>query len=399
LWMSGNGVMDTVSINEAWLKHKTRVLLPAVITVGKQYVARGQGLLADNDQEATKGILIDWNTGKAVSWGLYWAMLDREQFYGTTSSMPGMPSYAPLPSWASSQPTTDGQDNYNLYYLDWALAKEWNLGVNWLQSGFNEEQGWSASLCGKLYGLDFYGEYAQLTQWPTGKDWYDQIDNDIVDPGEVELSESDTAWMAGLKWTSPAFVLTGEYGEVDPGYAFSVPGGGWTPYHWLMGMGWSGQVGYLNLPLSALNPNAAVDPHDINWIDRPLFLDPTNIARGWHVNVTFPKLLGSRTPLSISYMDGDAYEPRYLTYLQLGGAGNPYGIPEPSKWTDADSVWVVKLSRQLSECVSANLLYGRREVENVMSRQMVPVDMDGATLIYAENDPIQVIRAELCVMF
>jgi len=155
---------------------------------------------------------------------------------------------------------------------------------------------------------------------------------------------------------------------------------------------------YLNLPLSALHPNAEVDPHDINWIDRPLFLDPTNIAKGWHVNVTFPKLLGEKTPVSVSYMDGEAYEPRYLSWLSQGGPNS--GIPEPGKWTDADSVWVVKVSRQLSECVSANLLYGRRQTENVMSRQTVPVDYGTQEEpLYADNAPIQVLRAEVCVSF
>jgi len=387
LFFSGNGVMDTVSVDEAWLMHSTRILAPADLILGKQYVSRGQGLLADNDQEAVKAVRVDWNSGDALSWGAFWGMLDREQFWGRTAGLAGLPALTPVGS-GLADPETSGQDNYNLYYLDWALSDTWCLGANWLDSGLNQEKGWSASLDGKLYGLDFYGEYAQLADWPTGEE---------TAPTGLDLDESDNAWMAGLRWSGDAVCVTGEYGLVDAGYAFAFTGGGWSALHPLVGsMGM--YTDYFNLPLSALHPNAEVDPHDINWIDRPLFLDPTNIAKGWHVNVTSPKLLGPNTPVSVSYMDGDGYEPRYLSWLSMGGPVS--GIPEPDKWTDADSVWVVKVSRQLSDSVSANLLYGRREVDNIMSPQNVPVPLVGAQVpYYAEDDPIQVIRAEVCVAF
>ena len=386
LFVSGNGVMDTVSVDEAWLRQDTRILAPAEVTVGKQYFSRGEGLLADNDQEALKSLRIDWNPGDSISWGALWGMLDREMFYGGATGAAGLP--AEFPNQATwTDPTTSGQDNYNLYYLDWMLSDDWCVGANWLESGFNQEQGWSASLMGELYGLDFYGEYAQLMEWPDGED---------TSPTGLELDESDNAWMGGLRWSTPAVCVTGEYGEIDAGYALALSGGGWSVLHPLVGsLGM--YTDYLNLPLSALHPNAAVDPHDINWIDRPLFLDPTNIARGWHVNVTFPKLLGERTPVSVSYMDGDGYEPRYLNWLSEGGPVS--GIPEPDKWRDADSVWVVEVSHQVSDSVCANLLYGRREVDNIMSPQTVPIDIVGETSVFVENDPIQVIRGEVIVAF
>jgi hypothetical protein len=383
LVFSGNGVMDTVAVDEAWLMHSTTVLLPADLTIGKQYFARGQGLLADNDQESIKAVRADWDTGGSVSWGVVLGMLDREQFWGRTAGSVGLPALAPAVV-GQVDPMTSGQDNYHLYYLDWAIGGDWALGANWLDSGLNQEQGWSASLDGELYGLDFYGEYAQLKDWPNGED---------VSQTGLELSESDNAWMAGLRWSNPAVCVTGEYGVVDAGYAFALTGGGWSAIHPLIGsMGM--YTDYFNLPLSALHPNASVDPHDINWIDRPLFLDPTNIAKGWHVNVTFPKLLGPNTPVSVSYMNGDAYEPRHLYWLSQGGPAS--GIPEPDEWRDADSIWTVKVSRQLSESVSANILYGRREVENVMSPQDVLI---GGTNAYAENEAIQVLRGEVCVAF
>jgi len=389
LIFSGNGVMDTVSVDEAWLMHSARILVPADLIVGKQYVSRGQGLLADNDQEAVKALRVDWNTGDSISWGAFWGMLDREQFWGRTAGASGLPALTPVGS-GLVDPQTSGQDNYDLYYLDWAISNSWTLGANWLNSGLNDERGWSASLDGRLYGLDFYGEYAQLKDWPTGQD---------TTASGLELDESDNAWMTGLRWTTDAVCVTGEYGMVDAGYAYAMTGGGWSVLSPLVFSSAMYNVDYFNLPFSALHPNAEVDPHDINWIDRPLFLDPTNIAKGWHVNVTFPKLLGPDTPVSVSYMDGDGYEPRYLSWLDMGGPAS--GIPEPDKWTDADSVWVVKVSRQLSEAVSANLLYGRREVDNIMSPQTVPVPLPvGVTgTYYAEDDPIQVLRAEVCVGF
>ncbi|MBE9566289.1 MAG: S-layer homology domain-containing protein [Proteobacteria bacterium] len=386
--LTGNGVMDTVTIDQAYFLYRTNVFVPAELTVGKQYFSRGLGLLADNSQDAIKAFRIDWNTGDSVSWGALWGAIS---FY--------TPMTFGLPQLAGSVPReASGQDNYNLYYLDWMVTDTWCLGANWLDSGFNREQGWSANLMGDLYGLDFYGEYAQLTSWPTGDDFADLNANGIQDTEEVSLDESDTAWMVGLRWTSEPVCITGEYGEVDAGYAFSVPGGGWSAIPSLRGVSLLpvSDDFTLNLPLSALHPNAEVDPHDINWIDRSLFLDATNIARGWHVNVTFPDLLGDDTPVSVSYRDGDAYSGRYLSWLYFGGTSS--GIAEPSKWTDADPIWVVKVSRQLNESVSANLLYGRREVDNVMSTQQVPASAVGPTA-YAENDPIQVIRGEICVAF
>ena len=96
-------------------------------------------------------------------------------------------------------------------------------------------------------------------------------------------------------------------------------------------------------------------------------------------------------------MSGDGYDPAYLGWLVAGGSNS--GVVEPDKWRDADPLWVVKLSRQFSENVSANLVYGRREVDNVMSPQTVPITNIDDVDLYAENDPIQVIRAEVCVAF
>lgn len=376
VYMTGNGLVDNVVVDQAWVKWKTKFIVPAKVVVGKQYFSRGEGLLADNNQEAIKAFKINWMAGD-FSWGALWGMLDREQFYGMSTS-----------GLVFDLSETDGQDNYNLYSIDWALSDNWCVGGTWLHSGFNEEQGWSADLTGKIWGLDFYGEYAQLMDWPTGEDFFDLNGDGVEGAGEVPLDDSDTAWLAGLKWDSSAFCITGEYGEVDAGYALAVPGSGWAHHPGLVDtMGMYGGFGGFNLPLSVLHPNASVDPHDINWIDRPLFLDPTNVARGWHVKVTFPTLLGEGAPLSIDYADGDGYTPEFLEWLALGGSNS--GLAEPDEWRDADAYWTVKLSKQFTESVSANVLYSRREVDNILAVGDYP----------GEDDAIQVVRAEVCVAF
>lgn len=378
---SGNGIMDAVKIDQAWLQYAGRFIAPVNVTVGKQYEKRGMGLLFDNDQEAVKGLRADFGKG-ALRFGTFLGMLDEEQFLGRTFSAPdGVDPNTGEPF------VVDGQDNINLLYLDWGFHRDWDLGFNWLGSGFAKEQGWSASLTGSFHSLGLYGEYSKLTKWGNGKDWDDFNDNGIKDPFETPLDDSDTAWMAGLKWGNKWIELCGEYGEVDAGYALSIPFAGWDAAF---------GPGLFNLPLSALHPRAEIDPHDINWIDRPLFLDPTNIAKGWHVQATFPTLLGAKTPVTVSYAAGDAYNPDYLSWLYDGGSNSD--LSAPTKWRDADAVWWIRLSRQLSDAVSTNLVYGRREVDNVMSPQIIPVTV-GEGEVFATDDPLQVIRAEVVVQF
>ncbi len=388
----GNGLMDTVQVNQAWLKYHTNFIAPLDLTVGKQYFCRGEGLLVDNDQEPIKALKLDWTAG-AFSWGAIWGMLDREEFFGRTAGSIGLPKLVNGGAMYFAEPETNGQDNYNIYTADWRFTKNWKLSGTYLQSGFNDEKGWSADLAGKALGLDWYGEYGQLLKWPTGKDFADFNGDGIEDANEAPLSDSDKAWLGGLKWGNNFVNITGEYGQVDAGYALAISGGGWSALNPLTATAGL-YTDIFNLPLSALHPNAEIDPHDINWVDRPLFLDPTNIARGWHVGLTFPTLLGANTPLSVSYATGDGYDPDYIAWLLSGGSNSD--VSAPSKWRDADPVWIVKVSRQFNPNVSANLIYGRREVDNIVSPQTVEVPGTGA---FAENDPIQVIRAEVCVAF
>jgi hypothetical protein len=145
----------------------------------------------------------------------------------------------------------------------------------------------------------------------------------------------------------------------------------------------------LNLPLSLMHPIEEFNPHSINWLDRPLFLDATNVAKGWEVTATLKRLFGEKTPLSFRYYTGEAYNEEYLGWLFNDGGSD---MSKPEKWRDADPVWSVKLSHQFTDAVSANLVYGQREVDNVMSPNNV-------TQGEVQDDPIKVLRLELCVAF
>lgn len=392
---SGNGIMDTVQIDEAYMKQGLRFMTPMMLTVGKQYLHRGVGLLFDNSQESIMALRADFGSGN-VRVGTLLGMLNADSFLGRTGPIPigedqfgnaiGMYGVGAEAIVSGSRMYEAlGQDNYNLFYVDLGFIPGWTIGGNWLQSGFNQEQGWSASLTGCVFGLGLYGEFATLTQWPNGTDFADLNYNGVKDPDEGNLSNSDAAWLAGLTWQNSWLELTGEYGQVDAGYAFAPAFGGWDP---------SSGAGFFNLPLSALHPRAEIDPYDINWVDRPLFLDPTNIAKGWHGVLNFPTLLGEGNSLKVSWASGDAYTPEFLGWLFTGATGS-----QPRKWRNADSVWTVSFSRRMSDVMTASILYGRRNADNVMSPQLVPVEVRDDQDIFATDDPIQVIRAEVAVQF
>jgi hypothetical protein len=115
-------------------------------------------------------------------------------------------------------------------------------------------------------------------------------------------------------------------------------------------------------------------------------------------------LLGKDTGLSVSYASGKAFNPEYLSWIALNSMTVPgFGIPKPGKWVDADTVWTVQLSHQLSTNVAARLLYGRRNADKYLSMQQVPVitTSTGGVIVdhFAINDAIQVLRAELSVGF
>jgi hypothetical protein len=370
--------MDNVRIDQAWAKFPTTWILPTDWTVGKQYCGVGQGLLFNNNQFALKSVKAMSRLGGNMTLTTLMGQLDREAF---TSQTAGPVSSADGDTW--------GQDTYLVGRLSLPLMG-FDVGANWLQTGYADEQGWSVDATGSVFGRPVAVEYATMLRSVGG-----------IKEGDWSKSENmgvddNTALVASVGLIDNAsFALSGKYGVVEPLYAFSVSDSssavaGYSPL--ILGNP------IYNLPLSLLHPYAETSAHDINWVDRPLFLDATNVARGWEVNLTLKRLLGSNMPLSIRYYDGDAYCDDYVGWLVMGGEGNafnPYADADgcaPAKWRDADAALVVSLTKPLCEGIDLTLLYGRREVKNVMRPN--PYDDDDYLA-----DPIQVVRGELSVAF
>jgi hypothetical protein len=260
-----------------------------------------------------------------------------------------------------------GQDGYHAWRLEVPFGGYTTVGLNWLGSGAASENGWSADLAGRLLGFNYSLEYATLRDNAAG----------------VDLASEDTAYVASVDLIDSASVkVNAKYGRVEECYALchdaaGVWGSGWSRLPLLWGNLFGVDTGIWNLPMSALHPYASVAEDYIDWIDRPLFLNPQNVAKGYELMVELPHLLGSNSPLTVRYYDGDAYNPRYLD-----------GTPGAAKWRDADRVWTVSMTRNIAPNVDWTLLYGRREVKNVL--QPDPL---------GPQDDLQVLRTEVMIRF
>jgi len=375
-----DGLMDTVRVDEAWMKYSSKWIRPWTITAGKLYWGTGCGLLVNNSQFPTKSAKLDIALtgdapGDGITYSFIGGMLDRQAFLGGYTSGTDEPANPP------NGYEMNGSDNYAVSNLTIPIGS-WKFGGTYLGTGFGTERGWSADVSGKAFGLDFWGEYAKLLQVPSGES---ETDADIP----VDLSDENTAWLAGVGYNSKSLAIKGQYGIVEPLYAISDVGDGWDPTG-IAALFQQGGGGYYNLPLSLLHPVEEFNPHYINWLDRPLFLDATNIAKGWDVGVTLKKLFGEKTPINFHYADGKAYTKEFLGWLFNDGGLN---MDKPSKWRDADKIWSVGITHMFSDAFSANLTYGQRETKNVMSPN------NTTWFRAADDDPIKVLRLDLSVAF
>lgn len=348
IWYS-DGLMATMRFDEAHATFKTSALVPLTATVGRQYFKCGMGLLVDNNQHSFNAAKVVW--GEPTGWNLTGiaGLFEREAFDGQGADLFG----------------TMGQDGYDAWRLAVPFGGYTTLAVNWLGSGFASETGFSADIAGRIFGFDYSVEYAKLADNAAG----------------LDIQDDDTAYVASVDLVDSASVkLNAKYGLVEPYYALCVDpatgtlGGGWSRVPVIIGPALGLDTAIWNLPLSALHPYASVAADYVDWVDRPLFLSPSNVAKGWEIMVELPNLLGSNSPLTVRYYDGKAYNPGWID-----------GIPGAPKWRDADRVWTVSLTRNIAENVDWTLLYGRREVENVLSP--------------GSADPLQVLRSEVMVRF
>jgi hypothetical protein len=379
-----NGIMDVVKVDEAFLKFDTQFIRPVTVTAGKLYGGFGQGLLFNNSQYPMKAgrldIALTGAPGDGITYTLFSGLIDLEGLNGQSAGFPQDPNndYFDAGEWG-------GPDGVTVQHLAIPLGRTLSIGGTYLGTGFGDERGWSADISARVFGLDFWGEWAKLTNWACGCD-----ETPADDPVKISKDRNNTAWVAGLGLDKPSWNLRAQYGEVGPTYAFTEWG-----FNPMAQDFYYGEGGYLGVPFSLLHPNEEFDPHYINWLDRPLFLDPTNVAKGWEVAGTFKSLFGEKTPLSFRYYDGKAYKEEYLGWLfNDGGSYNS----KPAKWRDADAVWAVTIGHQFSPDVTANLTYAQRNVDNVMSPNLVEPDQD---FFYSDiqDDPIKVVRLDLNVAF
>jgi len=387
-----DGIMDTVKVDEAYMKYGGDFIRPFSVTAGKLYWGFGRGLLANNSQFPTKSVRLDVGLtgvpGDGITYSAVLAALDREAFGGYMANLPQLPD----PFSASGR--THGQDFYMIQNVAIPIGRTITVGGTYLGTGFQSERGWSVDATARLFGIDLWGEFAKLTNFPDGS---------RVTFADVKNTkdQDNQAWVVGAGWRRGDFNLGAQYGVIEPLYAFTDVGRGWDPTGLgavLSGGGTPGLEtdplvslgnGYLNLPLSLMHPLEEFNPHFINWLDRPLFLDPTNVAKGWEVSGGFSRLLGEKTPISFRYYTGKAYKEEYLGWLfNDGGAVNS----KPSKWRDADPVWSVTIGHHFSDTLTANLTYGQRNVDNVMSSNPNPE-------VNVQDDKIKLLRLDMNIAF
>jgi hypothetical protein len=274
---------DSVQLWDWYATMSTGILGKDIsLTAGRHSNAIAQGLLVDTSRNPLLGLSADTGFG-AVNVGVNFSLIDRV----------GNP--------LTIDPASV-QDSMAYVYAGFS-AFNWNFVGTWLQSGFAEQRGWGIATDGSLFGIHTFGEYATLTRTATG-----------IDP----TSANDSGWMVGADLINnwKGFSLTGRYGAIDAGF---------------------------NPVFSALYPYAAVNAYDINWIDRPLFLDPNNVTQGWEADM--------RLALSKSWT---------LSSRVYGGNFQAVGAAK----VDADTVWTIMLKKQLANGVAASVLYGQREVTN-----------------------------------
>jgi hypothetical protein len=169
-----------------------------------------------------------------------------------------------------------------------------DLSATYMATGMMEQKGWSADVGLKLLSREVKASYAELTENAAG----------------ASLNNNNSVWIVNVPnlIDSGALSVGASYGEVEAAYAANGTSVLTTPY--LL--------------------NAAE-----NAFDRPVFLNPANVAKGWEVKAQV-KLLS--VPLKVRYYDGDNL------------AGN-----------SANSVTTVSLTKKLSKVADLELLYGIQE--------------------------------------
>ena len=198
-------------------------------------------------------------------------------------------------------PGTDilANDAIAFTHLGWQTDNFSIIG-EYLLTGLNSQRGWGVGATAKIFGVDLFGEYAKLDRTFSGQD-------------------TDAAgWVVGANllkdWNN--FDLTARYGQLDHGF---------NPFY------------------SELYPYAAVNAFDTDSIDRPLFLNPENVAQGQEITA--------------NYRISDTWNISGRVYW-----GNPLGFAYLDE-EHADAVYGATLTKKLGPGATASLSYFERQLD------------------------------------
>jgi hypothetical protein len=167
-----------------------------------------------------------------------------------------------------------------------------DLGATYLATGVQDQKGWSVDAQIDILNRTVNAEYAEVTESLTGAD----------------VSDDNTAWVVSV----PDIVKSGSL-SIGAGY-------GELKDHFFPAQ-------------TVLSPYLLIP--ELDPFDRPLFLAPWNVAKGWEVNAQIS--LGS-VPIKVRYYDGD----------NLAG-------------DEANAVTTVGLTKKISKAADLELMYGVME--------------------------------------
>jgi len=280
---------ETIWLDEAVLVANSRFLTPATWTFGRQFQSYGMGLLVNNERMSQQGVRLQLNDVMNSNVNL-------DTFFGGVAGWLSQPASIGDPYNFA----TDLSGRSDLYFSARASYSRpsWALGVNYLQSGVDDEQGWSADLAAQVWNRDVRVEYAMQEKNAFG----------TTIPGGNE------AWMASADiWRGSNWRLTGFY---------SKAGGQYDPQY------------------SALHPYfEAVDRAEtgfVPWVPWEKWLRNPLVERGYETFGGHLDFSVGSFPFTVAYFDRD-------------GTG----------FTEAyDQLWAVGVSKQLADGITANVTYG-----------------------------------------
>jgi len=189
-----NNPAETVWLDEACIAVNTGGLLEGTWTLGRQFQKYGMGLLVDNDRKSQQGL-----RGQLPDlWG---SKLDVDMFFGGGSYDFGL-----NPS-AYTVNDSDGYASARVAYT----RPSWSVGLNYLETGMQREQGWSADLAAQIWGRDVRVEYARMEKDAAGNDTWSSIHSSPINTPSALMASADI--FKGNNWK-----LTGYYSTTDATY-------------------------------------------------------------------------------------------------------------------------------------------------------------------------------------